>query len=85
MVNERRLRIMHDDSVKEGELLVHSDLKEELDIKTKAEIVVAKRRFNFKVRPRKTIPENKIFGNPEELTSLGIQDNSIATIRAPLD
>ena len=84
MVNERRLRILHDENAKEGELVIHSALKEALDIKTTAEIVVSKRRFTFKVRVKKTIPEDKIFGNPEELLKFGIQDNSIATIRAPL-
>ncbi|MEA2071802.1 MAG: hypothetical protein U9O98_11005 [Asgard group archaeon] len=85
MVNERRLRILHDESVKEGELKIHPELKDELDIKTKAEIVVAKRRFTFKVISRKSIESNKIYGNPNDLMSKGIQDNSIATIRAPLD
>ena len=84
MVKERRLRILHDETAKEGELIIHSDLKAELEIKTTAEIVVSKRRFTFKVRVKKTIPDNQIFGNPEELLGFGIQDNSIATIRAPL-
>lgn len=85
MVKEKRLRILHDDSAKEGELIIHSKLKNDLDIKTKAEIVVAKRRFEFKVRTKTTVEEHKIYGNPEDLLSKGIQDNSIATIRAPLE
>jgi RNase P/RNase MRP subunit p29 len=85
MPKEKRLRILHDDQAKEGELIIHQTLKDELDIKTKAEIVVAKRRFVFSVKARKTVPENKILGNPEDLLAKGIQDNSIATIRAPLD
>lgn len=85
MVKERRLRILHDETAKEGELIVHTDLKDELDMKTKAEIVVAKRRFTFRVKALKTVEEDKIYGNPEELLTMGIQDNSIATIRAPIE
>ena len=85
MVKERRLRILHDETAKEGELVIHSKLKDELDIKTKAEIVVAKRRFTFKIRTKATVEEDKIYGNPDDLLREGIQDNSIATIRAPLE
>ena len=85
MVKERRLRILHDETAKEDELIIHTKLKEELEIKTKAQIVVAKRRFIFKVRTKTTIEEDKIYGNPEDLLSKGIQDNSIATIRAPIE
>ncbi|MHA1188470.1 MAG: hypothetical protein ACTSSK_16695 [Candidatus Heimdallarchaeota archaeon] len=55
MVKEKRLRILHDETAKEGEL-----------IKT-------------------TVEEDKIYGNPEELLAKGISDNSIATIRAPIE
>lgn len=85
MVKERRLRILHDETAKEGELVIHSKLKDELDIKTKAEIVVAKRRFIFKIKTKATVEEDKIYGNPDDLLREGIQDNSIATIRAPLE
>ncbi|NHJ05812.1 MAG: hypothetical protein EAX90_13380 [Candidatus Heimdallarchaeota archaeon] len=85
MAKERRLRILHDETAKEGELVIHSKLKDELDIKTKAEIVVAKRRFTFKIKTKTTVEEDKIYGNPEDLLREGIQDNSIATIRAPLE
>ena len=85
MVKEKRLRILHDETVNEGELIIHGKLKDDLDIKTKVEIVVAKRRFIFKLRTRATVEEDKIYGNPEELGSKGIHDNSIATIRAPLE
>jgi len=85
MVKEKRLRILHDETANEGEFIIHADLKKELDIKTKAEIVVAKRRFIFKVKTKTTIPEDKIYGQPEDLLSKGIQDNSIATIRAPIE
>ena len=83
MHKEKRLRIFHDETAIEGELIIHAKLKDDLEIKTKAEIVVAKRRFIFKVKALKTVEEDKIFGNPEDLLSKGIQDNSIATIRAP--
>ena len=85
MHKEKRLRIFHDATVIEGELLIHTNLKDELEIKTKVEIVVAKRRFIFKIKALKTVEEYKIFGNPEDLLSKGIQDNSIATIRAPIE
>jgi hypothetical protein len=84
MAKERRLRILYDDSINEGELVIHKELKDELNIKTKAEIVVAKRRFIFKCKSRTTVEENKIYGNPEDLSAKGIHDDSIATIRAPL-
>ena len=85
MHKEKRLRIFHDATAIEGELLIHTNLKDELDIKTKVEIVVAKRRFIFNIKALKTVEENKIFGNPEDLLIKGIQDNSIATIRAPIE
>ena len=85
MVKERRLRILHDETVKEGELIIHAKLKDDLEIKTKAEIVVAKKRSIFGVKTRTTVEEDKIYGNPEELLGKGIQDNSIATIRAPIE
>ena len=85
MVKERRLRIFHDGSAIEGELIIHNKLKDELEIKTKAEIVVAKRRFIFKVKTKVSVEEYKIYGNPDDLLAKGIQDNSIATIRAPIE
>ena len=85
MPKEKRLRIFHDETAIAGELVIHTDLKDELEIKTKSEIVVAKRRFIFRVKALKTIEEFKIFGNPEDLQSKGIHDNSIATIRAPIE
>lgn len=85
MVKEKRLRILHDETAKEDELIIHPKLKDDLEIKTKAQIVVAKRRFIFKVRTKTTIEEDKIYGNPEDLLVKGIQDNSIATIRAPIE
>lgn len=85
MVKEKRLRILHDETSKEGELTIHPKLKDDLEIKTKAEIVVAKRRFIFRIKTKTTVEEDKIYGNPEELLTKGIQDNSIATIRAPIE
>ena len=85
MVKEKRLRILHDETAKEGELIIHTTLKDDLEIKTKAEIVVAKRRSIFKVKTKTTVEEDKIYGNPEELLAKGIHDNSIATIRAPIE
>jgi hypothetical protein len=85
MVKEKRLRILYDETALEGELIIHKKLKDELEIKTKAQIVVAKKRFEFKAKVRANIPEDKIYGNPEDLQSKGIHDNSIATIRAPIE
>jgi len=85
MVKEKRLRILHDEAIPEGEIGLNPKLKNELDIKTKAEVVVAKKRFVFKVKTKATLPEDKIFGNPEDLLKKGIQNNSIATVRAPLN
>ncbi|NHK30520.1 MAG: hypothetical protein FK730_04170 [Asgard group archaeon] len=85
MVKEKRLRILFDETALEGEIFIHKNLKDELDIKTKAQLVVAKKRFEFKVKIKATIPEDKIYGNPADLQSKGIHDNSIATIRAPIE
>lgn len=85
MVKERRLRILYDETALEGELIIHPKLKDALDIKTKAELVVAKRRFIFKAKTKATVEEDKIYGNHTDLLSKGIHDNSIATIRAPLE
>ncbi|NHJ40004.1 MAG: hypothetical protein FK731_08225 [Asgard group archaeon] len=85
MVKEKRLRILYDETALAGEILIHKKLKDDLDIKTKAQLVVAKKRFEFKVKVKAGIPEDKIFGNPEDLKSMGIHDNSITTIRAPIE
>ena len=85
MVSEKRLRILHDETVKAGELVIHNKLKDDLEIKNKIEIVIAKKRFTFKVKTKTTIPEDKVYGNPEDLMKIGIQNNSIATVRAPLE
>ena len=85
MVKEKRLRILHDETAKDGELIIHTVLKDDLEIKTKAEIVIAKRRFVFRVKTKTTVEEDKIYGNPEDLLGKGIHDNSIATIRAPIE
>lgn len=85
MVKEKRLRIFYDETALEGEILIHKKLKDDLDIKTKAQLVVAKKRFEFKVKVKAAIPEDKIYGNPVDLQRMGIHDNSIATIRAPIE
>jgi hypothetical protein len=85
MVKEKRLRILYDETALEGEVFIHKKLKDELDIKTKAQLVVSKKRFEFKVKVKATIPEDKIYGNPDDLKSKGIHDNSITTIRAPIE
>ncbi|NHJ49859.1 MAG: hypothetical protein FK733_18850 [Asgard group archaeon] len=85
MVKEKRLRILFDETAQEGEVFIHKDLKDELEIKTKAELVVSKKRFTFNVKVKATIPSDKIYGNPADLQSKGIHDNSIATIRAPIE
>ncbi|MHA1211621.1 MAG: hypothetical protein ACTSSH_04080 [Candidatus Heimdallarchaeota archaeon] len=85
MVKEKRLRILHDETASEGELIIHPKLKEDLEIESKVEIVVAKRRFVFNVKTRATALEDKIYGNPEDLLIKGIHNDSIATVRAPLE
>lgn len=84
-MKELRRRILYDESLPPGEAAIPKTLKEELAIEDTVEIVVAgKKRLTFKVKEVESDVE-RLFVCPEDMKTLGIANNSIATIRRPLD
>ena len=58
---------------------------EYLGITDEVEVVVGgKKRYRFKVLPLDAVPENEVWCNTDQLKELGIADNTIAAVRAPL-
>jgi len=84
-VKERRLRIRRSNEVKEGKILIHEKIANELEIKDKAEIVVGgKKKLVLDAIISTSIPEDQVFINSDLAKINGIADNTIATIRRPL-
>jgi len=84
-LKELRRRIIYDESLRPGEAAVPKNLKEELGIEDTVEIVVArKKRLIFKVKEVESDVE-RVLVCPEDMKPLGIADNSIATIRRPIE
>ena len=82
---ELRRRIVYDESLQPGIAAVPKTLKDELDIEDAVEIVVAgKRRLTFKVKEVESDVE-RVLVCPEDMKTLGIATNSIATIRRPIE
>ena len=85
MRRERRLRIRRRPEVPEGQARMNPKAMEFLGINDTVEIVIAgKKRYRFRVVALDTVPENEVWCNEDQLRALGIADNSIATVRAPL-
>lgn len=84
-LKELRRKIIYDESLRPGEAAVPKNLKEELEIEDTVEIVVAgKKRLTFKVKEIESGVE-RVLVCPEDMKTLGIADNSIATIRRPIE
>lgn len=84
-MKELRRRIIYDESLRPGEAAVPKNLKEELEIEDTVEIVVAgKKRLIFKAKEVETDVE-RVLVCPDDMKTLGIADNSIATIRRPIE
>jgi hypothetical protein len=82
---ELRRRIIYDESLQPGVAAVPKVLKEELEIEDSVEIVVSgKRRLTFKAKEIES-EEERVHVCPDDVKGLGISNNSIATIRRPLE
>jgi len=68
-----------------GVAAVPKVLKDELEIEDSVEIVVSgKRRLTLKAKEIES-EEERVYVCPDDVKSLGISNNSIATIRRPLE
>ncbi|MCS7104445.1 MAG: hypothetical protein NZ954_02615 [Thermofilaceae archaeon] len=84
-IRERRLRIRRRDDVPHGQARVSPKAMEYLGIKDSVEVVVGgKRKFVFNALALDKVPENEVWCNADEMRELGIADNTIAAVRAPL-
>jgi len=84
-VRERRLRIRRRDGVPRGQARMNPRAMEYLGIRDRVEVVVGgKKKLLFTVLPLETVPENEVWCNADELRELGVADNTIAAVRAPL-
>jgi hypothetical protein len=84
-VPEKRLRIRRIEGVDEGMAKMNSSMMKQLQITDKIEVVIAgKRKCILTVIADDKVPEREVWANPAQMASLGIADNSIATIRRPL-
>ncbi len=87
---ERRLRLRHKDDIMEGWCKINPETAKELGIETEVEIVVkggggaGPKRFVLKAIGDSNVPRNEVWANAEQLKSMGIADNTIATVRRPL-
>ncbi|WEU39977.1 MAG: hypothetical protein OdinLCB4_005775 [Candidatus Odinarchaeum yellowstonii] len=79
---EKRLRLKRDPNVQKGYAAINPDTAKLLDVsdgKT-LEIVVAKKKFQFKVKVDSKI-EQGVHLSSEEMVEKGLMDNTIATVR----
>jgi len=84
-VPEKRLRVRRVDGIDSGMAKMNSNMMKQLQISDKIEIVIAgKRKCILTVLADDNVPEREVWANPNQMASLGIADNSIATIRRPI-
>ncbi len=87
---EKRLRVRRKDVVEKGWAKMNPKAIQYLNIKDKVEIVVSggggagPKKLVLNVLASNDVPENEVWCNADELKTLGIADNTIATVRAPL-
>lgn len=82
---ERRLRIRRRDEVPRGQARLNPRAIEYLGIKDRVEVVVGgKKRYVFRALASEAVPENEVWCNTDELKELGVADNTVAAVRAPL-
>jgi len=73
------------DDIEPGKAKMNPQMMENLDITDTIEVVVGgKRKCVLKVQGDERVPLREVWASYEELKSLGIADNSIATIRKPI-
>jgi anaerobic selenocysteine-containing dehydrogenase len=82
-VQQKRIRVYLKD-IPPKEAFLHPSLMEELGIAENDEIelvVTKKKRFNFTAKSNNDTPEMEVWVNEESMKSVGVSDNSIATVR----
>ncbi|MEM1508960.1 MAG: hypothetical protein QXY49_05665 [Thermofilaceae archaeon] len=84
-IKERRLRIRRKDTVPQRQARMNPKAMEYLGIKDKIEVVIGgKKRLIFNVLAFDSVPESEVWCNSDELKDLGVADNTIAAVRAPM-
>ena len=81
-LKEKRVKLRKKPEVDKGVIIVPEKTAKELGIKDEVEVSVKGRRHVFKAITLDKIPEYEVWGNPEDLAVMGLEDNSTVTIRA---
>ena len=82
---EKRLRMRRKSNIDPGNARMNPKMMESLKIVDRIEVVVGgKLKCTLSVRGYESVPLREVWASDEELRSIGIADNSIATIRRPL-
>ena len=81
-IKEKRVKMRKKPEVDKGVIIVPERTAKELGIKDEVEVSVKGRKHVFKAITLDKIPEYEIWGNPEDMVTLGLEDNSTVTIRA---
>ncbi len=79
------MRIRRKDTVPRQQARLNPKAMEYLGIKDKVEIVIGgKKRLIFSALALDSVPESEVWCNSDELKELGVADNTIAAVRAPI-
>ncbi|MDT7860746.1 MAG: hypothetical protein RRA45_00780 [Saccharolobus sp.] len=79
---EKRVKIRKRTDVDKGYAIISSKLAKELSISDMLEVSVKGKRLKLKAILQEGVPELEIWANPEDMVTLGIEDNSTITVRA---
>ncbi|BDB97571.1 hypothetical protein [Saccharolobus caldissimus] len=79
---EKRVKIRKRTDVDKGYAIISSKLAKELSISDALEVSVKGKRLKLKAILQEGVPELEIWANPEDMVTLGIEDNSTITVRA---
>ncbi|WP_338600870.1 hypothetical protein V6M85_12835 [Sulfolobus tengchongensis] len=79
---EKRIKIRKRSDVDKGFAIISSKLAKDLGISDELEVSVKGKRIKLKVILQEGVPELEIWANPQDLITLGIEDNSTVTVRA---
>ncbi|MHA1410866.1 MAG: hypothetical protein ACTSQY_11255 [Candidatus Odinarchaeia archaeon] len=79
---DKRLRLRQNSSVKEGYAHINKKIYDMLEIKEgmDLEVVVSKKKFRFKIKIDDGV-EDAVFLSKQEMSSKGLSENTIATVR----
>ncbi|MEM0122036.1 MAG: hypothetical protein QXG79_01395 [Saccharolobus sp.] len=79
---EKRVKIRKRNDVEKGFALISTKLAKELGITDNLELSVKGKRLKLKAIIQEGVPDLEIWASPEDLVTLGIEDNSAITVRA---